>query len=228
MSVQQNAHYRWLEISGTIQTVMDMSDPHIPVLPHLHGMLLSLYYLDTKPQKMFELGLGGGALQRFFHHHFPTASFCSAELDERVIDYYVKFFADTIEAPESYIVHANAQDIVQHESDIDLLFVDLFSGSAPPDFINDISFYENCFNAINDSGIVVINLLPLGEIQTLDVESLLLKVSGYTPAIFSIPFYKNRILIAAKRRLGRIPFTQKFQQFCEKLDIELMNILQLK
>lgn len=228
MSVQQNEHYRWLEIAGTIQTVMDMSTPHTPVLPHIHGMLLSLYYFESTPKKVFELGLGGGALQRFFHYHFPTSEFHSVELDERIIEYYLNFFADGIEAPENNLIHADAEDIVQHQSNIDLLFVDLFSGNAPPSFLNDLTFYENCFNALSEEGVIVINLLPVGEIQTLDIESLLAKVSGYKPTIFSIPFYKNRILVTAKRSLRMIPLTPKLERFCDQIGIDLMNILQLK
>lgn len=228
MSVRQNTCYRWLEIDGTIQTVMDLDCPHLPVLPHLHGMLLSLYYQESEPQKVVELGLGGGALQRFIRHHFPNTHFHSIELSERVIEYYLQFFSDGITTTEKYITQGDAQVIVQQQKDIDLLFIDLFSGNAPPHFINDRDFYQNCFNSLNDQGLIIINLLPVGEIQTLDVEDLLRCVGGFSPSIFSIPKYKNRILVAAKRPLNMISFTPKLQKFSERFGINLMNLIQLK
>ncbi len=207
---------------------MDLQHPHLPVLPHLHGMLLSLYFHDKPLQNILELGLGGGALQRFFAHHFPEAQCHSIELDKRVIENYLNFFANGVESPQAPITQANAQLAIKQHTNIDLLFVDLFSGNAPPSFINDPQFYKDCFNTLSEQGLIIVNLLPVGEIQTLDVEDLLRATGGFSPVIFSIPKYKNRILIAAKRPLGMLSLTPKLQKFCQQHNIDLMNLIQLK
>lgn len=227
ISVRQNQRYRWLEIAKTIQTVMDLSQPSKLVLPHLHGMALSLYYM-LQPKSVLELGLGGGALQRFFHHFFPDTQFHSIELDPKIIEHFLNFFADGLNNPEQQVTQADAQEAIKHYQNLDLLFVDLFSDNAPPEFINDRRFYEDCFNALSPAGLIVINLLPVAEIQTMDVEYLLTEISRFTPAIFSIPQYKNRILIASRQALPKIPFDTQLQNICRQYQLDLMNIVQLK
>lgn len=227
MSVRQNSRYRWLEIANTIQTVMDLSKPYNPVLPHMHGMLLSLYYA-SEPKSILELGLGGGSLQRFFTHHFTECNIQSVEIDHKIIEYFNAFFANGVPNPLQKVTQEDAQEAIKQFHDIDMLFVDLFSGNAPPSFINDKTFYENCFNALSKDGIIVINLLPVAEIQTFDVEDLLTEIGGYPPAILSIPKYKNRILISAKHALPRIDFDDRLQRMCSQYHIDVMNVVQLK
>lgn len=227
MSVRENQRFRWLEIANTIQTVMDLSEPYKLVLPHLHGMALSLFY-KQHPKSVLELGLGGGALQRYFNHYLNDTNYHSIELAPKVIEYFVTFFANGIENPQQQVTQANALEAIKQYTNIDILFVDLFADHAPPAFINDIHFYQDCFNALADDGLIVINLLPVGEIQTMDVEYLLSEISGVSPAIFSIPHYKNRILIGSRRPLEKIPYNQEVLQLCQQFDLDLMNLVQLK
>ena len=81
---------------------------------------------------------------------------------------------------------------------------------------------------MSPEGLIVINLLPVAEIQTMDVEYLLTEISGFTPAIFSIPQYKNRILMSARRALPKIPLDKQLQSLCQQYQLDLMNIVQMK
>jgi len=237
MTICENENYRWLDIANTIQTVMDIHQPHKLVLPHLHGMLLSLYF-NPNPQKVLELGLGGGAIQRFFGHYFPATQCHSVELDKQIIDYFLQYFSGNLSLPSStpnpltlsseHITHGDARKVIKHHRHADLLFIDLFSGNAPPKFINDPQFYQDCLTSLSEDGLMIINLLPLGEVQTLIVEEILTKLTGFPPAIFSIPQYKNRIIMSGRFSLGHLPFNTKLQTVAKQYQLDLMNVIQLK
>lgn len=227
MTVCENDNYRWLDIANTIQTVMDIHHPHKLVLPHLHGMLLSLYF-NPEPQKVLELGLGGGAIQRFFGHYLPKTQCRSVELDKQIIDYYIQYFGGGLPLNTANITHGDARKAIKTHRNVNLLFIDLFSGSAPPKFINDPQFYHDSLNSLAENGLIIINLLPLGEIQTLVVEEILTRLTGFPPAIFSIPLYKNRIIMTGRFALGHLPFNTKLQTLAEHYQLNLMNVIQLK
>ena len=74
----------------------------------------------------------------------------------------------------------------------------------------------------------MINLLPVGEIQTLDVQDILTELTGFKPAVFRIPQYKNRIIMSARYALGRLPFDTRLQQLASHYGLDLMNVTQLK
>lgn len=227
MTVCENENYRWLDIANTIQTVMDIHHPHKLVLPHLHGMLLSLYF-NSAPQKVLELGLGGGALQRFFGHHFPQTQCHSIELDQQVINYFINYFSENIQVTPAQLTRGDARKAIKQHRDVSFLYIDLFSGNAPPRFVNDPQFYEDCFASLEEDGVMVINLLPVGEIQTMIVEDILTKLTGFAPAMFSIPNYKNRIIMSARFSLGRLPFNTKLKKLADQFSLDLMNVVQLK
>lgn len=227
MAVCENQQYRWLLMANTIQTVMDLHHPHKLVLPHLHGMLLSLYF-NSSPQKVLELGLGGGALQRFFGHHMPRVQRHSIELDEQIITYFRQYFSDGLHVQHNHLTQGDAREHIKTHSNVSLLFVDLFSGNAPPEFVNDKHFYEDCLACLARDGVIIINLLPVGEIQTLAIQDMLTTLTGFQPAIFSIPQYKNRIIMSAPFPLGRLPFDQKLQQLANQYQLDLMNVIQLR
>lgn len=228
LSVHQNVQFQWLEMNNTVQTVMDLTTPYKPVLPHMHGMLLALYYMSN-PKSVLELGLGGGALQRFFYRYFPKCQMTSIELNKKIIEYFYDYFSAGWKADKNHVVkHQDAQKAVKQHREQDLLFIDLFSGYSSPDFMHQKAFFEDCVNALSKKGLLVINLLPISEIQTLDIEMLLADVTGFSPQIYSIPQYRNRIFICGHQKLKPLLFEPKLQQMCTRFHLNLMNIVQLK
>ena len=228
LAVQQNQHFRWLEMNNTVQTVMDLTTPYKPVLPHMHGMLLALYYM-TNPKSVLELGLGGGAIQRFFGHHFPNCTVTSVELNKQIIHYFHEHFSPNWQTDEKHqIINQDAQLAIQKQSGHDLIFIDLFSANSPPPFLNEQSFYQDCVKALSENGLLVLNLLPIAQIQTIDVEQLITTATGFAPQIYSIPHYRNRIFICGQCPLTPLPFNNKLQQICERFQLDLMNIVQIK
>jgi|GEM_PF-722946 len=95
ISVSENEHYRWLAFTdekqeAVIQSVMHKRKPWLLTLPHQTAILLPLLFF--RPEKVVELGLGGGNTQRFLKHLSPTMEVLSIEQNRTVIDSFHHYF----------------------------------------------------------------------------------------------------------------------------------------
>lgn len=228
LAVHENSRYRWLTMDNTVQSVMELSVPHKPLFPHMHSMLLSLY-LHNRPQRILELGLGGGALRRFFKQHFPCATTLTYELNQDVIAIYRRYFCiDSSASSDRHIIAADARQAVPAPQPQDMIFVDLFTGNQPPTFLNTPDFYGDCQASLTSQGVLIINLLPVATLQTIHIELILTDLFGHKPSIFAVPRYRNRILMISKTAAPAIKFDAMLHQLCHKYALDLLNIVQLK
>lgn len=93
ISVSENEYYRWLAFDDTIQSVMHKRIPSKLTLPHQYAMLIPLIFF--KPQKVLELGLGGGNLNRFILEMDADIEMTSVELNSHVIECFHQYFNPT-------------------------------------------------------------------------------------------------------------------------------------
>ena len=71
ISVYQQRDLRWLSFGDDIvQSVIDTSNPHKPVLPYLQAMAAMLAF-SQRNRPVLNLGFGGGALVRFILRYLP-------------------------------------------------------------------------------------------------------------------------------------------------------------
>ncbi|MBC3766023.1 fused MFS/spermidine synthase [Neptunicella marina] len=217
VSVLENEHYRWLKIGDVIHSVMDKSQPQRLVLPHLNPMMLALYYRPTV-SNVLGLGLGGGALERYLLDR-SEISLTSVELNPTIIDCYRNYFA--IDDKPHNIVQADAQGYVTNATDIDLLLVDLFDHQSNPAFLSEPEFYQQCMQALTPNGLLVVNLLPVFDLQLYDIEDMLEELFDSQVLCFSVPGYINRILICSRQPLADIPFDQAFYKEITRLKLDL-------
>lgn len=222
--VMENQEYRWLLMNETVQSVMQLDQPPALVLPHLHAMFMCLYF-QRNPSKAVELGLGAGAARRFWQHYLPESQLLSIEYEPTIIQCYQDYFKLGEHSEE--IVEADAEQAVKNCSNIDLLMVDLFAYEQTPAFLNEASFYQDCFSALNQEGLLVLNLLPYGELHTQHILTLLQDITGHKPMVFAVPKYKNRLIFSSRQPLPRIDFGPELLQFCQQYHIDLQNIMQL-
>ena len=228
LTVHENKKYRWLAMDDTIQTVMDLTESHKPTFPHIHSMILSLYF-QSSPQRIFELGLGGGALTRFFTHHFPNVKTTTYEINQDIIDIYQKYFCSEQAASQNHqIIAKDARLAVPSKELQDMIIVDLFAGNQPPKFLNKRDFYQDCKQSLTPEGLLIVNLLPTSNMQTLSIEKMLKDTFGNQPMIFSVPMYRNRIMMVSPSALPNIQFDDSLHKLCDTYSIDLMNIVQMK
>lgn len=90
ITISENTHYRWLAFDDVIQSVMHLRCPSKLTLPHHYAVLMPLLFF--KPNKVIELGLGGGNLSRFLSALHPSIDVVSVELSQTVIDCFQHYF----------------------------------------------------------------------------------------------------------------------------------------
>lgn len=228
MAVYENADYRWLSIDDTIQTAMSLSTPSALALPHLHGLAL-LFYLKPRWRSLLELGLGGGAMSRFVTQYQPDCRLTSVELSEAIIEVYQQHFC----TPNAlhHVVCADANEFVKMNTERhDAIIVDLFSGNQSPDFLLDTSFYNTLWHSVSDDGVIALNIIAHAQVYFDALLDCVMASMPVLPLCFSIPGYKNKILILSREaikpfdyQLGLIGFAQQHQ-----LDLNHVMPLNLK
>ena len=223
IGIHENSDYRWLSLDGAIQSVFANAEPHRPVLPHLSAMLLALRYCPA-PNKILELGLGGGAMQRFFQRYFPQTLITSIENNQRIIQLCKDWFEP--DAPIKRIIEGDAQQKILEYHHQDIVIVDLFSRTGSPDFVSTPEFFKNCVNSLHDDGLLVINLItPLQMKIELTLE--LLRQQKLHFRTFSIPGFQNRVIIAAQKPLPMIDYSPELNNFANYYGLNLNNVVAL-
>lgn len=224
IQVLRNDQYQWLQLDDTVHTLMDINQPQRLVLPHLHAMSMALHLHPGPVGSALELGLGGGALSRFLvgQCHCQVTSI---ELSAPIIHCFKQFFNP--EALDFDIVQADVRDEIGLHRGKDLLFVDLFGGQRLPEFLNDQAFYQQCFAALTQQGILVLNLLPDSQLYLYEVEQILQGLTGVKPLCLSIPGYKNRLLFCSKTPLPALEYDQALIDFSQQYQIDLNLFVQL-
>lgn len=221
LCVYQNQHYRWLQIGDIVQTIMDLSQPHKPLLPYLHPLLLTLY-LRPDIRHITELGLGGGALQRYFSASDHTL--VSIELNNTIIECFESYFAPT---NPSKVIHTDAQLYLQQPESTDWLIVDLFDHGGSHQHITQPSFLQACKDALNDDGVLTLNWLPAHPLETEYLLDQLQQLFGTKPRLFSVPGYRNKVISVSERALPRLTYQSGLCDFASahQLDLKVFQVL---
>ncbi|WJW76019.1 hypothetical protein QVG61_02700 [Thiohalobacter sp. IOR34] len=93
LEVIDDATTRSLYFGNSIrQSSMNLHSPHSLALGYTRHMLAALLFVPD-PRRVLMIGLGGGSLARFLHHHFPLCRIDAIERRAAVIDLARRFFA---------------------------------------------------------------------------------------------------------------------------------------
>ena len=152
---------RWMNFGdGFLQSAMSLKHPEALVLPYMQAMMAPLLFLPA-PKKLLLLGLGGGALVRFFRYHLSETQIIALENDSSVVRLASRYF-DLPEESTAFHIHvADAEEYIQaKKAAVDWLMVDLFSEGKTPEAVQTDEFLINCKQQLTDDGILVINSIP--------------------------------------------------------------------
>ncbi len=221
LCVFQNQHYRWLQIGDIVQTIMDLSQPSKPLLPYLHPVLLTLY-LRPDIRHITELGLGGGALQRYFNAQ--AYALLSIELNDTIIECFESYFAPP---NPGTVIHTDAQRYLQRPELTDWLIVDLFDHQGSHQHITESGFLQACKDALNDNGVLTLNWLPAHPLQTEYLLDQLQRLFGTEPRLFAVPGYRNKVISVSECALPRLTYQSGLCDFAKahQLDLNVFQVL---
>jgi spermidine synthase len=141
----------------SIQSRMDTRRPDALELDYT-AVMMGFLLFQPAPAQMGMVGLGGGSLAKFCFHQLPASRIEVAEINPHVIALRERFNVPA-EGPRFSVHCADGADFVQTAAgQFDVLLVDGFDLSGTPPALCSQRFYDDCFEALREQGLLVINL----------------------------------------------------------------------
>jgi spermidine synthase len=193
LSILENAHHRWLEIDGVVQSAMSLAEPAALCLPH-QQCIADL--LPATASRVLELGLGGGDLTRHLGARWPEARHDCVDLDEEVLTLFQTFFRHPAEPVDRalHLHHADALAfLLAHDDTYDFVLLDLFSQDGNPLLLFQAPLYQALAKCLR--GTLIVNLLPRTHLELAQARRLAEEWIGLT-STHRVPGYRNVILHA--------------------------------
>jgi spermidine synthase len=139
------------------QSLMRISHPHALQVDYTQVMMGYLL-LHRHPRHIAMIGLGGGSLAKFCHHHFPATRFTAVEINPHVIAMRREFLIPD-DNDRFRVIEADGADYIANVAgQIDVLLLDGFDHQGQPAQLCSLQFYEACKQALAPGGVLVVNL----------------------------------------------------------------------
>ncbi len=209
---------RWFHFNSlAIQSAMLINEPELLILPY-SKTLLATFMFQTSPTKILSLGLGGGAMERFFKKKRPETSIRSIELSPLVIKVCREYFH--INHEEYDVICNDAEVYLAHNRELyDTIYCDIFGQDGTPDCLINSSFYQNLANALSDDGIAAINLIMNDGTELLKILQAVYPHFD-TMALLDVPEDRNIILFLSKQPPTPIS-EEDVNQLASDLDVDM-------
>ncbi|ARU54517.1 spermidine synthase [Oleiphilus messinensis] len=138
------------------QSCLSLEHPYLLQHTYTRAMVLSLLFVE--PSRILILGLGGGCLPAFLHHHLLNSHVQVVELRQAVIDVAYRFFAlprdSRLEVVQSDVRRFFKQTVT---GPVDLIMSDLFLSGGIDRHQFDTGYLEQCYHRLSDQGWLVLN-----------------------------------------------------------------------
>ena len=142
---------------ASTQSLMDLQAPMKLVVDYTKSIMGFLFF-QPNPKNIAMIGLGGGSIAKYCHHHLPSSHFLVIENNPKVIALRNKFHIPEDDSRFEVKVADGATFIKNTDRQFDVLIVDGFDKHGQPSQLCSKNFYDNCFRALRPDGILVINL----------------------------------------------------------------------
>lgn len=140
-----------------IHSRMQIQRPHALDLDYTRTMMAFLLFVPP-PELMGMIGLGGGSLAKFCHHHLSGTRIKVVEINPHVIALRDQFQVPPDDA-RLQVRRGDGADFVRQTRDrLDVLLVDSFDHEGQPPELCSQAFYDDCRAALRADGMLVANL----------------------------------------------------------------------
>lgn len=140
-----------------VQSCMDLTQPDALDLEYTRTMMGFLLF-HPMPLRIGMVGLGGGSLAKFCFRHLPQADITVLEINPHVIELR-KDFAVPPDDDRFRVLRADGARYVRaHQGAFDVLLVDGYDYNGLPDVLSSKRFYDDAFNCLRPSGVIVANI----------------------------------------------------------------------
>jgi spermidine synthase len=140
-----------------VQSRMDLRQPNALHLEYTRSMMGFMLF-DPAPARVAMIGLGGGSLAKFCFKHLPDAEIVVVEINPYVIALRNEFLVPDDDDRFS-VVEADGAEFVASSSQLfNIILVDGYDHKGLPPALSSQQFYDDCFNTLAPSGLLVVNL----------------------------------------------------------------------
>jgi spermidine synthase len=139
------------------QSVMNIERPDELVFAYTRTMMSFLLF-EPSPRHIAMIGLGGGSLAKYCYRHLPRTKITVVEINPDVISLRNEFAIPADNARFKVLLGCGARWVAASASQTDVLIVDGFDVEGLPEQLSCQQFYDDCYAALADNGIMVVNL----------------------------------------------------------------------
>lgn len=144
--------------SETVQSVMRVNDPTALEASYTRSMMAFLLF-HPAPRDILQVGLGGGSIAKWLHHHLPEAHDRIVEIHPEVITTARSYFHLPPDDDRLQVeVGEGAAFVEAHPQAADVLLVDGYDVDRQAASLGTQEFYDACRRALKPGGIFVVNL----------------------------------------------------------------------
>lgn len=142
----------------SVQSEMFIDAPDDLVIGYTRAMM-SFLLLNHAPKRIAMIGLGGGSLAKYCYRYLPaTEEIVVIEINAEVIALRNEFAIPADDARFRVLLGDGAAWVRDTLEAPDVLIVDGFDAEGLPAPLASQRFYDDCFEALADNGIMAVNL----------------------------------------------------------------------
>jgi spermidine synthase len=142
---------------ASIQSEMSIDTPDELVVAYTRAMM-SFLLLQPAPKSIAMIGLGGGSMAKYCYRYLTQTDITVVEINPDVIALRNEFAIPADDARFRVLLGDGAHWVTDAAMKPDVLIVDGFDAGGLPAQLSSQRFYDDCFAALSDKGIMVVNL----------------------------------------------------------------------
>jgi spermidine synthase len=144
--------------SDTVQSAMRIARPLDLELAYTRSMMACLLFSED-PRDVLMVGLGGGSVAKYVHHHLPRARVRVLELDPQVVAIARQcFLVPQDDHRFEVIIGDGAGYMARTDIAADLIMVDGYDAESHVEELATREFYGHCRERLVPGGMLVVNL----------------------------------------------------------------------
>lgn len=154
-----------------VQSAMRLSQPNSLELAYTRKMM-SFVLFEPQPKSILMLGLGGGSLAKFCHHHFPDTQITVVEINPDVVAFRDEFKIPPDSDRFRVVLSDAALYVASCAASFDVIVTDAFDKDGFASTVCNREFYFNLRRLLAADGLLVANLAGRREERKVHLEML--------------------------------------------------------
>lgn len=144
--------------SITVQSAMRLADPTYLELSYTRSAMAFLLF-HRQVRDVLLIGLGGGSIPKWLHHHCPGIRTTAVEINPQVIAVSRSMFCLPPDDDRLHVVEGNGTTYVAaQENAFDVVLIDGFGKTSAAQELTTDEFFCDCRRALRADGVFIMNL----------------------------------------------------------------------